>query len=87
MAVSRRMFLTGGGAALTLAAAPRAFAQWQPSPRYPDPAVQIVDPSFARYKLNLAKVERLATGFAGARARCGSATCAACSGATSPTTG
>ena len=37
--------------------------QWQPSQRYPDPAVQIVDQSFARYKLNLAKVERLASGF------------------------
>ena len=37
--------------------------QWQPSPRYPDPLVRIVDPSFARYRLNTAKVERLATGF------------------------
>jgi gluconolactonase len=36
---------------------------WQPSPRYPDPAVQILDQSFARYRLNLAKIERLATGF------------------------
>jgi gluconolactonase len=35
---------------------------WQPTPRYPDPAVVVVDQSFARYKLNLAKVERLATG-------------------------
>ena len=34
-----------------------------PSQRYPDPAVQIVDQSFARYRLNSAKVERLATGF------------------------
>ena len=38
-------------------------APWQPSQRYPDPAVRVVDPSFARYKLNLAKVERIATGF------------------------
>jgi gluconolactonase len=38
-------------------------AEWQPSPRYPDPLVHVVDESFARYKLNLAKVERLATGF------------------------
>jgi gluconolactonase len=37
--------------------------QWQPSQRYPDPAVRVVDQSFARYKLTLAKVERLATGF------------------------
>ena len=61
--VSRRLFLTGGAAAATLAMAPRAFAQWQPSQRYPDPTVQILDQGFARYKLGLAKVERLATGF------------------------
>lgn len=35
---------------------------WQPSPRYPDPAVTDVDPSFARYRLPLAKIERIATG-------------------------
>lgn len=39
------------------------MSDWQPSQRYPDPAVRVVDQSFARYKLNLAKVERLATGF------------------------
>jgi gluconolactonase len=31
--------------------------------RYPDPAVQIVDPSFAKYRVNNAAVECLATGF------------------------
>ena len=36
---------------------------WEPSQRYPDPAVQILDPSFAKYRLPLAAVERLATGF------------------------
>ncbi|MEK6245894.1 MAG: SMP-30/gluconolactonase/LRE family protein [Pseudomonadota bacterium] len=36
---------------------------WQPSPRYPDPSVIVVDESFARYRLPLAKVERLATGY------------------------
>ncbi len=35
---------------------------WQASLRYPDPAVQILDPSFAKYRLPLAGVERLATG-------------------------
>jgi gluconolactonase len=61
--VSRRSFIAGGTAVATLAVASRAFAQWQPSQRYPDPSVQIVDQSFARYRLGLAKVERLATGF------------------------
>ena len=35
---------------------------WQPSPRYPDPAVEIIDPSFARYRIFNAAVERIATG-------------------------
>jgi gluconolactonase len=37
--------------------------QWQPSQRYPDAAVQVLDQSFARYRLNLAAVERIAHGF------------------------
>jgi gluconolactonase len=37
-------------------------ADWTPSPSYPDPAIQILDPSFARYRLALANIERLATG-------------------------
>ncbi|MDB5390836.1 MAG: gluconolactonase [Planctomycetaceae bacterium] len=39
-----------------------ASAQWQPSQRYPDPAVRIIDPSFAKYRLPLAKVEKIASG-------------------------
>ena len=35
---------------------------WQPNERYPDPAVRILDPSFAKYRLPLASVERLYTG-------------------------
>ena len=37
-------------------------SDWQPSPRYPDPLIVVVDESFNRYRLPLAKVERLATG-------------------------
>ena len=62
MGLNRRQFLTSGTTAATLALASRAFAQWQPSQRYPDPSIQIVDQGFARYRLNLAKVERLASG-------------------------
>ena len=36
--------------------------QWQESPRYPDPRIEILDPGFAKYRINSAKVERLATG-------------------------
>jgi gluconolactonase len=35
---------------------------WQPSERYPDPAIEILDPSFERYRVFSAAVERLATG-------------------------
>ncbi|MEL7467269.1 MAG: SMP-30/gluconolactonase/LRE family protein [Pseudomonadota bacterium] len=36
---------------------------WRPTTRYPDPAVQSLDPRFDAYRLPLAGVERLATGF------------------------
>jgi len=38
------------------------MTDFHPSPRYPDPAIVSVDPSFDRYRIGLAKVERLATG-------------------------
>jgi gluconolactonase len=36
--------------------------QWQPSERYPDPSIHILEPRFDKYRLPLAGVERLATG-------------------------
>ncbi len=60
---TRREFLAAATAVTALARVPKAGAEWQPSPRYPDPAIRILDPSFARYRLNLAKIERLGTGF------------------------
>ena len=36
---------------------------WKPSERYPDAAVEVLDPSFANYRIFSAAVERLATGF------------------------
>src|SRR5262245_65103439 len=62
MATNRREFLAAGAALAATAVAPRALAQWQPSQRYPDPAIQIIDQSFARYRLALARVEQIATG-------------------------
>ena len=35
---------------------------WEPSLRYPDPAIRTLDPSFENYHLALAGVERLFTG-------------------------
>jgi gluconolactonase len=62
MQITRRHMLGAGAGAITLAAAPRAFAAWEPSLRYPDPAVRILDPSFARYRVPQASVEQLFTG-------------------------
>jgi gluconolactonase len=62
ISINRRQFLVASGAAATSLAIPRAFAQWQPSERYPDPQIKIIDPSFAKYHIGIAKVERIATG-------------------------
>ena len=35
---------------------------WQPSARYPDPAITALDPRFEKYWIKLAAVERIATG-------------------------
>jgi len=36
--------------------------RWQPRERYPDPAVEVLDPRFAKYRIFNAAVERLASG-------------------------
>lgn len=60
--MQRRTFLAAGGAILASRYSAPLWAEWQPSERYPDPSVRILDPSFTKYRLNLAKVERIATG-------------------------
>jgi gluconolactonase len=60
--MNRRRFLAASTALASIAALPRTFAQWQPSQRYPDPLIKIIDPSFAKYRIPAAKVERIATG-------------------------
>jgi gluconolactonase len=40
-----------------------AGARWAPTESYPDPAIEILSPAFARYRIFNAAVERLATGF------------------------
>jgi gluconolactonase len=39
-----------------------AHGQWRPSQRYPDPAVEALDPSFNKYRIGTAAVERIAGG-------------------------
>jgi gluconolactonase len=60
--MNRRDFLCTGGAAWAFAAGPGVFGQWQPSQRYPDPAIRIIDTSFSRYRIAQAKVEKIAGG-------------------------
>src|SRR5215210_9519966 len=51
------------GAAIAAAAmTPRSFAAWEPNQRYPDPAIQTLDPAFAKFRIAQSSVERLATG-------------------------
>jgi gluconolactonase len=62
MDMTRRTMLAGVGAAAATTLTGPAFAAWEESTRYPDPRVQILDPSFARYRIAQASVERLYTG-------------------------
>jgi gluconolactonase len=61
MTKHRRAFLAST-AVSALSLTSRVRADREPSVRYPDPRVRIIDESFAKYRLNLAKVERIATG-------------------------
>ncbi len=60
MQMSRRQMLACAGA-LASTTAP-ALPAWEENLRYPEPRVVILDPSFARYRLTAASVERLYTG-------------------------
>src|SRR5438552_19194746 len=62
MQITRRNMLATGASAFAAAAAAPAFAAWEESTRYPDPRIQILDPSFARYRVAQSSVERLYTG-------------------------
>jgi len=62
---SRRSFLAaaaGGGLAVLSGAAGAQAFDFRPNQRYPDPAVQILDPAFTRYRIYSSTVEQLATG-------------------------
>jgi gluconolactonase len=63
MKISRRDVLGAGATAAAAALMPDAtFGAWEASERYPDPAVKILDPSFAKYRVFNTSIERLATG-------------------------
>jgi gluconolactonase len=60
--IDRRHMLAGASAVAAMTVTRAAFGGWEPSERYPDPAIQALDPSFNKYRIALAGVERLATG-------------------------
>src|SRR5437588_13129907 len=63
MEITRRNLLAAAGtSAFSAAVSPAVFAAWEESTRYPDPRIQILDPSFARYRIAQSSVERLYTG-------------------------
>src|SRR3954462_12173600 len=66
MTMTRRTLLAAGSAAaastlITRAAGAQSFP-FTPNQRYPDPAVQILDPSFAKYRIYSSTIEQVATG-------------------------
>src|SRR5262249_57866578 len=61
MEFTRRHLTAAAGATAATTFTRTALGGWEQSERYPDPAIQILDPSFAKYRLALAGVERLAT--------------------------
>jgi gluconolactonase len=66
MKMTRRNVLASiGASAATAAVSHKASAQsfaFRPNQRYPDPAVEILDPSFAKYRLYSSTLEQVATG-------------------------
>src|SRR6202453_1188799 len=61
----RDVFATAGAAAATLAVQKSANAQsfaLKPNQRYPDASVEVLDPSFAKYRIFSSTVEQVATG-------------------------
>jgi gluconolactonase len=61
MDLTKRHVLAAAGAATAMMVTRSAYG-WEPSERYPDPAIQSLDPSFGKYRLALAGVERIAGG-------------------------
>ena len=67
MSITRRHLLAGAGATavsafLSRSASAQSFP-FTPNQRYPDPAVQILDPSFTKYRIYSSTLEQVATGF------------------------
>jgi gluconolactonase len=65
MEFSRRHILSAAVTSAAAVVAGRAVAQsfaFKPNQRYPDPAIEILDPSFTRYRIYSSTLEQVATG-------------------------
>src|SRR3954469_6315998 len=62
MTISRRSLLAGSAASLVAGPALAQSFPFRPNQRYPDPAVEILDPSFVKYRLYSSSVEQLGSG-------------------------
>jgi gluconolactonase len=62
MEMTRRHMFAAASTATAMTFTRTALGAWEPSERYPDPAITSLDPSFDRYRLFNASIERLATG-------------------------
>jgi gluconolactonase len=62
MNFTRRNLIAAVGATAAATFTRTSLGGWEPSERYPDPAIQILDPSFAKYRIAQTSVERLAAG-------------------------
>src|ERR1044071_5425980 len=62
MEMTRRHMFAATSATAAATFARTALGGWEPRERYPDPAIKSLDPSFDRYRLFNASIERLATG-------------------------
>src|SRR5499426_2866076 len=62
MEFTRRNLTAAAGATAATTFTRTALGGWEPNERYPDPAIQILDPSFAKYRIAQTTVERLAGG-------------------------
>jgi gluconolactonase len=59
---ARRRLLAGSAAAAASTFAGAQSFDFKPNQRYPDPSVQILDPSFGKYRIYSSTVEQVATG-------------------------
>src|ERR1700685_756627 len=65
MSMSRRDILAGAGALAASAASGSAMAQsfaFRPNQRYPEPSLEILAPSFLKYRIYSSTVEQIASG-------------------------